>query len=108
MSAHLLYVSWISLLLIYISLWTAKFALLTFYAGLLRLTQTRTTREMLVCAAVNFALHMVLLTAWYWPVSSNWDIEGHLCLAVHDINSVNISTAANVATDLVILAFPVF
>ena len=73
--AHLLYVSWISLLLIYISLWTAKFALLTFYPDPLGLTRTQTTRAMLVCAVVftaaTFALHMVLLTAWYWSVSSN-------------------------------------
>ena len=112
MSGHLLYVSWISLFFIYISLWAAKFALVAFYAGLLRLTWTRAARAMLICAVVftaaTFTLHMVLLTAWCSPVSSNWDIEGHLCSAVHDINSVSISTAANVATDLVILAFPVF
>lgn len=72
----------------------------------------KSTRVVFVCACVftgaTFLLHIILLTAWCSPVSSNWDIEGHLCSAVHDIKSVSVSTAANIATDLVILAVPVF
>ncbi|EKG13397.1 hypothetical protein MPH_09423 [Macrophomina phaseolina MS6] len=111
LSAHLLYVSWISLFFIYISLWAAKFALLAFYASLLRL-QGRWARAMLALATVftaaTFALHIALLTRWCTPTSSNWNVDGHLCSAVHDIRSVTISTAANVATDLVILCLPLF
>lgn len=112
LSAHLLYVSWISLFFIYISLWAAKFALLAFFASFLRRIEDRTARVMLIGASVftgaTFVLHMVLLTAWCSPISSNWDIEGDLCSAVHDIKSVSISTAANIATDLVILTLPLF
>ncbi|KAL1627998.1 hypothetical protein SLS56_006141 [Neofusicoccum ribis] len=111
-SAHLLYVSWISLFFIYISLWSAKFALLAFYASLLRL-QGRWARTMLWSAtafsALTFALHIALLTRWCSPMSANWDTRpGKLCSAVHDINSVTISTVANISTDLVILALPLF
>ncbi|KAI1251362.1 hypothetical protein MGN70_005930 [Eutypa lata] len=112
MSSHLLYVSWISLFFIYISLWAAKFALLAFYATLLTRVQTRVARSVLIGVSAftgaTFALHMILLTAWCAPISSNWDIEGHLCSAVHDIKSVSISTAANIATDLAILVLPLF
>ncbi|KAI1077912.1 hypothetical protein F5B20DRAFT_549739 [Whalleya microplaca] len=112
LSAHLLYLSWISLFFIYISLWAAKFALLAFYASLLSLMQTRTARVLLICAVAftgaTFILHIVLLTRWCTPISSNWDVSGHLCSAVHDINSVTISTVANIATDLVILTLPLF
>ncbi|KAK8043267.1 hypothetical protein PG993_005697 [Apiospora rasikravindrae] len=111
-SAHLLYVSWVSLFFIYISLWAAKFALLVFFAGVLlhgsavrgwiRVVLAGCT----VFTAATFCLHIALLTAWCRPVSSNWDIEGHLCSAVHDINSVTISTVANIATDLAILSLP--
>ncbi|KAK0645091.1 hypothetical protein DIS24_g8218 [Lasiodiplodia hormozganensis] len=111
LAANLLYVSWISLFFIYISLWSAKFALLAFYASLLRL-QGRWARVTLVCAAVftaaTFALHVALLTRWCTPTSSNWNIDGELCSAVHDIKSVTVSTAANVATDLAILCIPLF
>jgi hypothetical protein len=41
-------------------------------------------------------------------VDSNWNIDGHLCSAVHDIRSVSISTVANISTDLVILSLPLF
>ncbi|KAI0853436.1 hypothetical protein F5Y00DRAFT_224673, partial [Daldinia vernicosa] len=112
LSAHLLYVSWISLFFIYISLWAAKFSLLAFFADLLRLTENRAARIMLICASVfascTFVLHMVLLSAWCSPVSGNWNIEGHLCSAVHDIRSVSISTASNISTDLIILTIPLF
>ncbi|KKY25743.1 putative archaeal flagellin n-terminal-like domain-containing protein [Diplodia seriata] len=111
LAAHLLYVSWISLFFIYIALWSAKFALLAFYASLLRL-QGRWARVTLACATLfatgTFALHMALLTRWCKPVSSNWNIDGELCSAVHDISSVTVSTAANVATDLAILCIPLF
>lgn len=111
-SAHLLYVSWVSLFFIYVSLWAAKFALLAFYASLLRLMDTRAARAMLAVttafAVATFALHMALLAGWCRPVSANWDIEGELCSAVHDIRSVTVSTAANIATDLAIVALPLF
>ncbi|KAK8123259.1 mg2+ transporter zinc transport protein [Apiospora sp. TS-2023a] len=118
-SAHLLYISWVSLFFIYISLWAAKFALLAFFAGVLlpvdgggasSSIQRGWIRVVLVgCTlftAATFCLHMTLLTAWCRPVSSNWNIDGHLCSAVHDINSVTISTVANIATDLAILSLP--
>lgn len=117
-SAHLLYVSWVSLFFIYISLWAAKFALLAFFAGVLlpvdgggaSVQQRGWIRIVLVgCTvftAATFCLHMSLLTAWCRPISSNWNIDGQLCSAVHDINSVTISTVANVATDLAILSLP--
>lgn len=111
-SAHLLYVSWLSLFFIYISLWAAKFALLAFYASLLRL-QGRWARATLISAALfasgTFALHMALLTRWCSPTAANWDARpGRLCSAVHDMTAVTISTAANVATDVAILALPLF
>ncbi|KAK8071521.1 mg2+ transporter zinc transport protein [Apiospora saccharicola] len=127
-SAHLLYVSWVSLFFIYISLWAAKFALLAFFAGVLlpadigggsggsggasgvQFQQRGWIRVVLagctVFTAATFCLHMTLLTAWCRPISSNWNIDGHLCSAVHDINSVTISTVANIATDLAILSLP--
>ncbi|KAI8956969.1 hypothetical protein F5Y11DRAFT_361241 [Daldinia sp. FL1419] len=112
LSAHLLYVSWISLFFIYISLWAAKFSLLAFFADLLHLTENRAARIMLICASVfagcTFVLHMALLSAWCSPVSGNWNIDGHLCSAVHDIRPVSISTASNISTDLIILTIPLF
>lgn len=114
LSAHLLYVSWISLFFIYISLWCAKFALIAFFAGVMRLMETRTARFFVAFAvfftAATFTLHIVLLARWCDPVSTNWDVDltGHLCSAVHDIRSVTISTVANITTDLVILSLPVF
>lgn len=117
-SAHLLYVSWISLFFIYISLWAAKFALLAFFAGVLlpvdgggaSVQQRGWIRAVLagctVFTAATFCLHIALLTTWCRPVNSNWNIDGHLCSAVHDINSVTISTVANMATDLAILSLP--
>ncbi|KAI0383581.1 hypothetical protein F5Y04DRAFT_250541 [Hypomontagnella monticulosa] len=112
LSANLLYISWISLFFIYISLWAAKFSLLALFSNALRLMETRAARLMLICASVftgaTFVLHMVLLSAWCSPVSSNWNTSGHLCSAVHDFTSVSISTAANIATDLVILTLPLF
>ncbi|KAK8074392.1 hypothetical protein PG997_009055 [Apiospora hydei] len=100
-SAHLLY-----------------FALLAFFAGVLLIDGGSASavrgcgwiRAVLagctVFTAATFCLHIALLTNWCHPVSSNWDIEGHLCSAVHDINSVTISTVANIATDLAILSLP--
>ncbi|KAK8000814.1 hypothetical protein PG990_013414 [Apiospora arundinis] len=108
-SAHLLYVSWVSLFFIYISLWAAKFALLAFFAGILGAVRGWIRAVLVGCSIFTFAtfcLHIALLTAWCHPVSSNWDIEGHLCSAVHDIDSVTISTVANIATDLAILSLP--
>jgi len=108
-SAHLLYVSWISLFFIYISLWCSKAAFLAFYHSLFSL-QGRTSRIILICASVftfcTFLLHMLLLTLWCHPISGNWEIDGELCSAVHSIESVTISTFTNVATDIVILSIP--
>ncbi|KAI0506077.1 hypothetical protein F5B22DRAFT_483187 [Xylaria bambusicola] len=112
LSAHLLYVSWISLFFIYISLWAAKFALIAFFASVLRLMETRLARLFLGFAVIfttsTFILHITLLTRWCTPISSNWDINGKLCSAVHDIRSVTVSTVANISTDLVILSLPIF
>ncbi|KAI1758113.1 hypothetical protein F4782DRAFT_13185 [Xylaria castorea] len=112
LSAHLLYVSWISLYFIYLSLWAAKFALIAFFAGVMKLMETRAARLFVAFATFyttsTFILHIALLTRWCDPVSRNWDIDGELCSAVHDIKSVTISTAANISTDLVILSLPIF
>ncbi|KAI1132828.1 hypothetical protein F5Y10DRAFT_260727 [Nemania abortiva] len=112
LSAHLLYVSWISLYFIYISLWAAKFALIAFFASVMKLMETRVARLFVGFAifytSSTFILHIVLLTRWCDPVSRNWDINGHLCSAVHDITSVTISTVANISTDLVILSLPIY
>ncbi|KAI0434167.1 hypothetical protein F5Y09DRAFT_296789 [Xylaria sp. FL1042] len=112
LSAHLLYVSWISLFFIYISLWAAKFALIAFFASVMRLMETRVARLFVGFAVIyttaTFVLHITLLTRWCDPVSKNWNIDGELCSAVHDIVSVTISTVANISTDLVILSLPVF
>lgn len=109
-AAHLLYVSWISLFFIYISLWCSKAAFLAFYYSLFSL-QGKRIRIVLWCASIftlaTFILHMCLIAFWCSPISGNWNIEGHLCSAVHSIESVTISTFTNVATDLVILSIPV-
>lgn len=112
LSGHLLYVSWISLFFIYISLWSAKAAFLAFYYSIFSL-QGKTARITLAVASVftaaTFLLHMFLIAFWCSPVSANWAPPpgGSLCSAVHSISSVTISTFTNVATDLVILAIPI-
>ncbi|KAF3044533.1 hypothetical protein E8E11_009047, partial [Didymella keratinophila] len=112
LSAHLLHTSWISLFFIYISLWSSKAALLAFYYSIFSL-QGRRTRIALLAACVftafTFALHMGLIAFWYSPVSANWKPPPgkRLCSVVHSINSVAISTLANVATDAVVLSIPV-
>ncbi|KAI1291456.1 hypothetical protein F5Y03DRAFT_33073 [Xylaria venustula] len=112
LSAHLLYVSWISLYFIYISLWAAKFALIAFFASVMRLMETRAARLVVGFAVFyttsTFILHIALLTRWCDPISKNWNVNGELCSAVHDIRSVTISTVANISTDLVILSLPIF
>lgn len=52
---------------------------------------------------------MGLIAFWYSPVSANWKPPPgkRLCSVVHSINSVAISTLANVATDAVVLSIPV-
>jgi hypothetical protein len=112
LSSHLLHISWISLFFIYISLWSSKAALLAFYFSIFSL-QGRRTRIALLCASVfalfTFTLHMGLIAFWCAPVSSNWSPPpgAHLCSAVHSIDSVAISTIANVATDIAVLSIPV-
>lgn len=112
LSGHLLYVSWISLFFIYISLWSAKAAFLAFYYSFSSL-RGRSAQYCLAAACLftfsTFLLHMFLIAFWCTPVSSNWSPPGgeHLCSAVHSISSVTISTFANVATDLVILTIPI-
>ncbi|PSN62017.1 hypothetical protein BS50DRAFT_638603 [Corynespora cassiicola Philippines] len=112
LSGHLLYVSWISLFSIYISLWAAKAAFLAFYYSIFSL-QGRRARITLACAcaftAATFLVHMFLIAFWCSPISANWAPPpgGHLCSAVHSMSSVTISTFCNVATDLVILSIPI-
>lgn len=109
-SAHLLYVSWISLYFIYISLWMSKAAFLAFYYSILQ-DQGKRVKYVLCAASVftacTFLLHMFLLTFWCHPISGNWNVDGELCSAVHSIQSVTISTFANVGTDLVIISIPI-
>lgn len=112
LSGHLLYVSWISLFFIYISLWSAKACLLAFYYGIFSL-QGRKARLGLAAACVftaaTFLLHMFLIAFWCAPVSLNWSPPPgeHLCSAVHSMSSVTISTFTNIATDIVILSIPI-
>jgi hypothetical protein len=112
LSGHLLYVSWISLFFIYISLWSAKAAFLAFYYSIFSL-QGRKARWTLAGACVftllTFLLHMFLIAFWCTPISANWSPPpgSHLCSAVHSISSVTISTFTNVATDIVILSIPI-
>ncbi|KAH7398470.1 hypothetical protein BKA66DRAFT_453184 [Pyrenochaeta sp. MPI-SDFR-AT-0127] len=112
LSGHLLYVSWISLFFIYISLWSAKAAFLAFYYSIFSL-QGRRTRIALFSACLftlaTFLTHMFLIAFWCSPVSSNWSPPPgqSLCSAVHSMESVTISTFTNIATDLVILSIPI-
>ncbi|KAL5390667.1 hypothetical protein DPSP01_001740 [Paraphaeosphaeria sporulosa] len=112
LSGHLLYVSWISLFFIYISLWSAKACLLAFYYSIFSL-QGRRARVGLATACVftaaTFLLHMFLIAFWCTPISSNWSPPPgeHLCSAVHSMSSVTISTFTNIATDIVILSIPI-
>ncbi|KAF2734994.1 hypothetical protein EJ04DRAFT_492587 [Polyplosphaeria fusca] len=112
LSGHLLYVSWISLFFIYISLWASKAAFLAFYYSIFSLQGTRARFTLAVaCAftAATFLIHMFLIAFWCSPVSSNWSPPPgeHLCSAVHSMSSVTISTFTNIATDLVILFIPI-
>ncbi|KAI1319409.1 hypothetical protein F5Y16DRAFT_102155 [Xylariaceae sp. FL0255] len=111
-ASHLLYESWISLYFIYISLWASKFALIAFFASVLNMMDTSAARRLVAFASgyalTTFFLHIILLTRWCDPVSLNWNVDGELCSAVHDIRSVSISTVANISTDLVILILPIF
>ncbi|PVI02511.1 hypothetical protein DM02DRAFT_626708 [Periconia macrospinosa] len=112
LSGHLLYVSWISLFFIYISLWSSKAAFLAFYYSFSSL-RGRGAQYGLAAACLftlaTFLLHMFLIAFWCTPVSSNWSPPPgeHLCSAVHSISSVTISTFTNIATDLVILSIPI-
>ncbi|KAJ4296925.1 hypothetical protein N0V90_006973 [Kalmusia sp. IMI 367209] len=112
LSGHLLYVSWISLFFIYISLWSAKAAFLALYYSIFSL-QGRRAKIGLAAAciltAVTFLLHMFLIAFWCTPISANWSPPPgeHLCSAVHSMSSVTISTFTNIATDLVILSIPI-
>jgi hypothetical protein len=112
LSGHLLYVSWISLFFIYISLWSAKAAYLAFYYSILSL-QGKRARIILASACVftaaTFLLHMLLIAFWCTPISSNWSPPPgeHLCSAVHSMSSVTVSTFANIATDFVILSITI-
>jgi hypothetical protein len=112
LSGHLLYVSWISLFFIYISLWASKAAFLAFYYSIFSLQGRRARIALaMACAftAATFLLHIFLIAFWCTPVSSNWSpLPGRpLCSAVHSMESVTISTFANIATDLVILSIPI-
>ncbi|KAF1928036.1 uncharacterized protein M421DRAFT_421227 [Didymella exigua CBS 183.55] len=112
LSGHLLFVSWISLFFVYISLWSAKAAFLALYYSIFSL-QGRRTRIALLCASIftflTFVLHIGLIAFWCAPVSANWAPPPgkSLCSAVHSIDSVAISTVANITTDIIILSIPV-
>jgi len=112
LSGHLLYVSWISLFFIYISLWSAKAAFLAFYYSIFSL-QGQKAKYTLAGACIftfcTFLVHMFLIAFWCTPVSANWAPPpgGHLCSAVHSISSVTVSTFTNIATDMVILFIPI-
>lgn len=112
LSGHLLYVSWISLFFIYISLWASKAALLAFYYSIFSLQGRRARLTLLgacIFTAGTFLLHMCIIAFWCTPISANWAPPpgGHLCSAVHSIGSVTISTFTNIATDVVILSIPI-
>ncbi|KAF2121417.1 hypothetical protein BDV96DRAFT_211808 [Lophiotrema nucula] len=112
LSGHLLYVSWISLFFIYISLWASKAAFLAFYYSIFSLQGKRariTLAVACVFTAATFLLHIFLIAFWCSPISSNWSPPPgeHLCSAVHSISSVTVSTFTNIATDIVILAIPI-
>lgn len=112
LSGNLLYISWISLFFIYISLWSAKAAFLAFYYSIFSLQGGR-ARQVLAAACIltmaTFLLHMFLIAFWCTPISFNWSPPPgeHLCSAVHSMSSVTISTFTNIATDLVILSIPI-
>lgn len=112
LSAHLLYVSWISLFFIYISLWASKAAFLAFYYSIFSLQGRRFKWSLLagcIFTGATFLLHMCIIAFWCTPISSNWAPPpgGDLCSAVHSIESVTVSTFTNIATDIVILAIPI-
>ncbi len=79
-AAHLLYVSWISLFFIYISLWLSKAAFIAFYYDFFTY-QSRQLRIMLwstsVITAFTFLLHMLLLFLWCHPISLNWYVTSN-------------------------------
>ncbi|KAH0562462.1 hypothetical protein GP486_002844 [Trichoglossum hirsutum] len=109
MAAHLLYVSWISLFPIYISLYFSKAAFVAFYYDLFS-NHSKKMQIMLLVTSIftflTFLVQIMLLAFWCQPTNLNWNVDGHLCSAVHDIKSVTISTFTNVGTDLLILAVP--
>ncbi|KAF2688222.1 hypothetical protein K458DRAFT_401590 [Lentithecium fluviatile CBS 122367] len=111
LSGHLLYVSWISLFFIYISLWSAKAAFLAFYYSIFSIQEKAKYALAGACVFTfaTFILHMCLIAFWCTPVSANWAPPpgGSLCSAVHSISSVTVSTFTNIATDIVILAIPI-
>jgi hypothetical protein len=112
LSAHLLYVSWISLFFIYISLWSSKAAFLAFYYSIFSLQGRRARWSLLgacIFTAATFLLHMCIIAFWCTPISANWAPPPgqDLCSAVHSISSVTISTFTNIATDMVILGIPI-
>ena len=112
LSGHLLYVSWISLFFIYISLWSAKAAFLAFYYSIFSQQGQRIRIALLIASIITFAtflVHMFLIAFWCSPISLNWSPPPgeHLCSAVHSMKSVTISTFTNIGTDLVILSIPI-
>ncbi|KAI9772462.1 MAG: hypothetical protein M1840_000665 [Geoglossum simile] len=110
MAAHLLYVSWLSLYFIYISLYLAKAAFIAFYYDLF-FSHSKKMQIMLMGTSIftflTFMVQIMLLSFWCQPTKLNWNVDGHLCSAVHNLQSVTISTFTNVATDLLILAIPI-
>ncbi|KAH0545509.1 hypothetical protein FGG08_000337 [Glutinoglossum americanum] len=110
MASHLLYISWLSLFFIYISLYFSKAAFIAFYYDLF-VDHSKRMKIMLlgtsIFTAATFLVQMMLLSFWCHPTNLNWNVDGHLCSAVHNIESVTVSTFTNVVTDLLILAVPI-
>jgi hypothetical protein len=75
MAAHLLYVSWISLFPIYISLYFSKGAFVAFYYDLF-FNHSKKMQVMLLLTSIftflTFLVQMMLLAFWCQPTSLNW------------------------------------
>jgi hypothetical protein len=75
MASHLLYISWLSLYFIYISLYFSKAAFIAFYYDLF-FTHSKRMQIMLlgtsIFTAATFLVQMMLLSFWCHPTSLNW------------------------------------
>ena len=75
MVAHLLYVSWLSLFFIYISLYLSKAAFIAFYYDLFS-SHSKKMQIMLLGTCIftflTFMVQMMLLSFWCQPTKLNW------------------------------------